>query len=65
MIPSIVMNLFDDRLMGKRRAIATVTRAIAIPAGILFESKLESLSQLRCNGGCPLTPEVTEVVAKV
>jgi len=40
MISSIVMNLFDDRLMGKRRAIATVTRVIANPAGILFESKL-------------------------
>ena len=40
MIPSIVMNLFDDRLMGKRRAIATVTRVIVNPAGIVFESKL-------------------------
>ena len=47
MIPSIVMNLFDDRLTGKRRALATVTRVIDIPAGILFESKLEAPSQLQ------------------
>ena len=44
MIPSTVMNLFDDGLMGKKRAIATVTRVIAIPVGILFESKLEAPS---------------------
>jgi len=41
------MNLFDDILMGKGRAIATATRAIAIPAGIFFKSKLEAPSQLQ------------------